>query len=144
MRFRSIRPRFTIRWLFVLIAGTATLCYVLFVRPTVLAYRFVNAIEQRDYATARGLLWLDNSSYGITPPLNDSESISFAYAEVLPQDWRDIWALQRRLIFRIRRRDDSGGRHIEWTRDWDVIAHVHRLEPGFKSADFVNFAPSDR
>jgi hypothetical protein len=128
MRLPRLQLRFSIRWLLVLIAATATLCYVLFVRPTVMAYRFVEAIEQREYATARGLLRLDNYRYGILPPLSDTESINFAYAEVLPREWSDIWALQRRLILRIRRHDDSDRRHIEWTHDWDVVARINCLD----------------
>ena len=142
MRSGRMRPRFTIRWLLVLIAAVATLCYVLFVRPTVMAYRFVEAIEQRDYAAARGLL-LDNWPPGVTPPLNDSETINYAYvyAEVLPQDWSDIWALRRRLILRIRHHDPNG-RRLEWTHDRDVVAHVHGLEIVVVQADFVRFRPS--
>jgi hypothetical protein len=135
-----MRPRFTVRWLLVFIAASATLCYVLFVRPTVVAYRFVTAIERRDYAAANGLL-LHNWRYGITPPLRNTESITFAYAEVLPREWSDIWALRRRLILRIRRKDNSDGRHIEWTRDWDVVAHVRGLEIVVMQADSVRFTP---
>jgi hypothetical protein len=136
-----MRPRFTIRWLLVLVAALATLCYVLFVRPTVMAYRFVEAIEQRDYSAAKVLLH-SNRPNRITPPLEDTESINFAYAEVLPREWSDIWALQRRLILRIRRQDDDDGRHIEWTEDWDVVARVNRLEVVIVQADAVRFKPS--
>jgi hypothetical protein len=141
MRFGRMRPRFTIRWLLVLVAALATLCYVLFVRPTVMAYRFVEAIEQRDYSAAKVLLH-SNRPNRITPPLEDTESINFAYAEVLPREWSDIWALQRRLILRIRRQDDDDGRHIEWTEDWDVVARVNRLEVVIVQADAVRFKPS--
>jgi hypothetical protein len=142
MRLPRLRLRFSIRWLLVLIAATATLCYVLFVRPTVVAHRFVEVIKHRDYTAARGLL-LRRWPHGIKPPLSDTESITFAYAEVLPREWGDIWALQRRLILRIRRHDDSGGRHVEWTRDWDVIAHVHGLEITMQ-ADSVRFTPDGK
>jgi hypothetical protein len=141
MRFGRMRPRFTIRWLLVLVAALATLCYVLFVRPTVMAYRFVEAIEQRDYSAAKVLLHSYRPNR-ITPPLEDTESINFAYAEVLPREWSDIWALQRRLILRIRRQDDDDGRHIEWTEDWDVVARVNRLEVVIVQADAVRFKPS--
>jgi hypothetical protein len=144
MRLPRPRLRFSIRWLLVLIAATAALCYVLFVRPTVMAHRFVEAVKHRDYATARGLLRLDNYRYGILPPLSDTESISFAYAEVLPQEWSDIWSLQRRLILRIRHQDDSDGRHLEFTEDWDVVAHVRTLELVIMQADSVRFTPSGK
>jgi hypothetical protein len=142
MRVPSIRLRFSIRWLLVLIAASATLCYVLFVRPTVVAHRFVKAIERRDYSTALGALLKSWPYSGIRPPLNDIESISYAYAEVLPRDWSDIWALQHRLILRIRRQDDRDGRHIEFTEDWDVIAHINGLEIVVMQADSVRFAPN--
>jgi hypothetical protein len=146
MRLPRIRLRFSIRWLLVLIAAMAALCYVLFVRPTVVAHRFVEAIKHRDFATARSLLRLESYEYGIPVPLtlNDTESISFAYAEVLPREWSDIWSLQRRLILRLRCHDDSDGRRIEWTQDWDVVAHVHALKPVIMQADSVRFSPNGR
>ena len=147
MRLPRIRLRFSIRWLLVLIAATATLCYVLFVRPTVVAHNFVETIKHRDYATARGLLRHGHYPYSdirLLPPLNDTESISFAYAEVLPREWSDIWALQCRLILRIRRQEDRDGRHIEFTEDWDVVAHVNNLEVVVAQADAVRFAPDGR
>ncbi|HEY3391397.1 MAG TPA: hypothetical protein VGK58_01725 [Lacipirellulaceae bacterium] len=140
MRLPRLRLRFSIRWLLVLIAATATLCYVLFVRPTVMSYRFVNAIEHRDYAAAVSLLRLDTYPYsGRLPPLNHTESIDYAYAEVLPRDWSDIWAMQRRLILRVRRHDDRDARYIEWTEDWDVVAHINGLEIVVMNADSVRF-----
>jgi hypothetical protein len=140
-----MRPRFTIRWLLVLIAATATLCYVLFVRPTVLAHHFVKTIEHRDYAAAVSLLRHDTYPYsGRIPPLNDAESIDYAYAEVLPRDWSDIWALHRRLILRVRRHDDDDGRRIEITEDWDVLAHVNGLEIVVTQADSVRFTPDGK
>jgi hypothetical protein len=144
MRLPRIRLRFTIRWLLALIAASATLCYVLFVRPTVVAHRFVEAIKQRDYATARSLFRPDSDLSGILSPLSGTESISFAYAEVLPQEWSDIWALERRLILRIRRQDDRDGRHIEFTEDWDVVAHIRALELDIMQADSVRFTPNGR
>ncbi|HJQ80540.1 MAG TPA: hypothetical protein VJ828_11320 [Lacipirellulaceae bacterium] len=142
MRLPRIRPQFSIRWLLVLIAASATLCYVFFVRPTVMAYRFVEVIEQRDYTTARGLLRFDHYPYaGI---LYDTESISFAYAEVLPRDWNDIWALQRRLILRIRRQVNSDGRHLEFTEDWDVVAHINELKVLVAQANSVRFTPDGK
>jgi hypothetical protein len=142
MRLPRIRLRFSIRWLLVLIAATAALCYVLFVRPTVVAHRFVKTIERRDYSTALGALLKSWPYSGIRPPLNDTESISFAYAEVLPREWSDIWSLQRRLILRIRRQDDRDGRHIEFTEDWDVVAYVNKLEVVVTQADSVRFTPN--
>jgi hypothetical protein len=144
MRSRRIRLRFSIRWLLVLIAATATLCYVLFVRPTVVAQRFVKSIERRDYSTALGALLKSWPYSGLRPPVNETESISFAYAEVLPREWSDIWALQRRLILRIRREDNRDGRHIEFTEDWDVVAHINRLEVVVTQADSVRFAPDGK
>jgi hypothetical protein len=140
MRLPRPRLRFSIRWLLVLIGATATLCYVLFVRPTVLAYRFVGDIAQRDYAAAIQLL--NNSPLETPPPLNDTKSITFSYAEVLPREWSDIWSLKRRLILRVRRQDDDDGRHIEWTEDWDVVAYIHGLEVVVVQADSVRFKKS--
>jgi hypothetical protein len=120
MRLPRVRLRFSIRWLLVLIAASATLCYVLFVRPTVVAHRFVNAVAAGDYETVESLL-----GHRLVVLKTDSQLIDRVYAEVLPREWNDIWSLRRRLLVRVSLYEDKDGRHIEWTEDINLAAHIN-------------------
>jgi hypothetical protein len=128
-----MRPRFSIRLLLVVITASATLCYVLFVRPTVLAQRFVDAVNERDYQTARSLLRSDFYSFRdffafYIPGKRSDRSAALIYAEVLPREWGDLWSFQRRFIFRVGLQDDSDGRHIEWTEDTEMVAFIDGVD----------------
>jgi hypothetical protein len=130
-----MRPRFSVRWLLLAFAVLAAVCYLLFERPTVIAERFVAAVHQRDYATAQALLqrphlWSGGESFALYVPRSREKSARtvLMYAEVLPREWSDIWRFQRRVIFRAALQDDSDGRHIEWSEDTQMVAHVGGLE----------------
>ena len=136
-----MRLRFSIRWLMVLVAAMALVCYVLFVRPAVLAQRLVNAVHSRDYETAKSLV-LNTDAWPLNNQSVDGElSVDSAYAEVLPRDWSDIWALRQRLILRVLRRDNSNGRQIRWAEDCDMLARVHGVQIVVAHADYVRFKP---
>ena len=121
-----MRPRFSIRWLFVIVTLSAVALYALFVRPTVFANRFVKSIEQRDFEDAYGLFREDPPLIAGRPIL-PSRSIALLYAEVLPREWSDIWSFQRRILFRVGFQDDSNGRHVEWTEDTEIVANIDGL-----------------
>jgi hypothetical protein len=105
------------------IAASATLCYVLFVRPTVMAHRFVEAVAARDFDTVESLL-----GHRLVVLKTDSQSVDRVYAEVLPREWSDVWALQRRLLLRISFHEDKEGRHIEWTEDTEYVADINSVK----------------
>ena len=128
MRLPDMRLRFSIRWLLVLIAAAATLCYVLFVRPTVLAHRFVDAVKGGDYETAKSLLLDEDKNVWVFRRSQAAISLDRLYAEVLPHEWSDIWRLRRRLLLRPSFHEDSDSRHIEWTEDLDLVSHIHGLQ----------------
>jgi hypothetical protein len=130
-----MRPRFSIRLLLLLIAVVAATCYVLLVRPTEIAKRFVAAVNERDHLAAKSLLpkrdfWSGRDFIAISNPPSKSEPtrIVSVYAEILPRDWSDIWSFQRRVIFRAGFHDDRDGRHIEWTEDTQLVARFNGLK----------------
>jgi hypothetical protein len=130
-----MRPRFSIRVLLVVFAVLATVCYVLFARPTVIAERFVTAVMGRDYRAAQSLIqYRDVRSLEVVFGVNNSlgrrstTRIVLIYAEVLPREWTDLWSFQRRVIFRVALEDDSEGRHTEWTEDTRLVAGPRGLE----------------
>ena len=123
-----MRPRFSIRLVLVVAALLATASYVLFVRPANVAHRFVEAVNEQDFTAARSLLidqdfWLFDDDSG-----DARKSVYRIYAEVVPREWPDIWSLQRRVLVRVMRRDDTGGQRVDWTEDIDMVAHISGME----------------
>jgi hypothetical protein len=122
------------RVLFAVCAVLAFACYLLFARPTVLAERFVAAVEARDDRLAESMLIQQGFrsgtnlvAYYTSPSPNPKIKMVRIYAEVLPRAWNDIWSFQRRLIFRVAFHDDTGGRHIEWAEDTRLVAGFRGL-----------------
>jgi hypothetical protein len=121
-----MRLRFSLRLIFVVTTLSAIALYWFVVRPGRLADRFVSAVNGRDYETARRMLpdfWLFKAD-----AVEHTVPIDLVYAEVLPAEWADYRCCQRRIILRVGRHNDSGGAHIEWTEDTDVVACPHRLK----------------
>ena len=130
-----MRPRFSVRLLLLFITVLAATCYVLLVRPTVIAKRFVAAVNERNQLAAQSLLpnrdfWIGREFLAISNPPEKDETarLVFVYAEVLPREWNDICAFQRRIIFRASFHDDRNGRHIEWTEDTQLVAHFNGMK----------------
>jgi hypothetical protein len=130
-----MRPRFSVRLLLIVFAVLAVVCYVLLARPTLMAERFASAVNNRDYGAAHSLLrdqrfWRRSSFFAIYTPQSATPTSKtvLIYAEVLPREWSDIWSFQRRLIFRVALVDDNDGRHVEWTEDTEMVAHIDGLE----------------
>jgi len=127
-----MRLRFSLRLVFVALTLVAVALYTLFVRPTLLAERFVTAIEQRDYATAK--LLLQSKNFWKVAERPKQGNVDFIYAELHPREWGDVWACKRRVIFRVAFHEDTDGRHVDWTTDIDVVAHITGLEAAY----FIN------
>jgi hypothetical protein len=113
-----IRIRFTIRLMFVITAVLAVTLYILFVRPTLIANRFVARIMSRDYPTVNSLL-VSHEMPGLDDETGTVEKI---YAEVLPREWEDICKCQRKIVVRFIHHQDEGGRRVDWTSDIDLVA----------------------
>ena len=123
-----MRLRFSVRVLLVAVALLAASCYLLFVRPSLLAERFVAAVNARDYRVAESLLkpqrfrsGANLVAYYTSPSAEPTTKAVLIYAEVLPREWNDIWSFRRRVIFRVAFHDDADGRHIEWAEDTRLV-----------------------
>ena len=128
-----MRPRFSIRLALIVICLLAALCYVLFVRPSEVAYEFAEAVNARDYQRASSLLrddfWSRRNFFAFfTPGKGSNTSATLIYAEVLPRERRDIWSFQRRFIFRVGLKDTSDGRHVEWVEDTQMVAFIDGVD----------------
>jgi hypothetical protein len=120
-KLNPIRIRFTIRLLFVITAVLAVALYVLYVRPTLIANRFVAAVMRCDFSTANSLLIGDE-----LPGLDDETgTVEQIYAEVLPREWEDIFKCQRKIVVRHVHHQEEGGRRVDWTSDTDLVAGFH-------------------
>jgi hypothetical protein len=93
----QMRPRFSLRWLLIAVAVLAIGLYVLFIRPTVVAQRFVAAIGRGDYSdlgTMRGSKLLQRFA-------SESDRVTSADVEIFarlePQTRDDVFKFQRRL-----------------------------------------------
>jgi hypothetical protein len=119
-----VKPRFSLRLVFFAFTLSAAVLYWCIARPTILANRFVAAVNNHDFASAKALLpdfWLFNPRSGATPP-------DMVYAEVFPREWTDLQMFQRRIILRVGRHRDTHGQHVEWTEDTDMVARPQGLE----------------
>lgn len=114
------------RWLLVFVTLSAAALYALFVRPTVIANRFVQSIQRGNFEDGYSFFREDPPLIAGQPIL-PSRSISLVYAEVLPREWGDIWRFQRRVLFRVGLRSDTDGRHVEWTDDSEIVANIDGL-----------------
>jgi hypothetical protein len=82
-----------------LAACVSVVCYWLFVRPTINAERFIEAIESKDYILA-------DSMCASTHRENLGDRIAErgdaqVKVEILPRHWRDYWRFKRRLLVRV-------------------------------------------
>jgi hypothetical protein len=99
------------RLILIVVAISGVTFYVLFVRPTVVANKFVSAIERNDYS------WVENSVWDL--------NFTHVDAKVLPREWSDIWRFQRRIALELRCFGDTYGKPRSWwTERWDVIAGI--------------------
>jgi hypothetical protein len=124
-----MRLRLSLRLLFIVTTISAMTMYWLFVRPTLLANRFVAAINSRDSEFAKSLL-SDNKFWTFDHHTSQSVSIDVIYddAEVLPREWTDIWACRRRLIMKVAYHQDADFGRLEWTEESVVTAGITGLK----------------
>jgi hypothetical protein len=74
----------------------ALACYFAFVRPTVLAQQFLDAMKARDFHQAESLCGDSNENY-FTHCMQKSESYDVVDAKLFPRRWSDLCKLQQRL-----------------------------------------------
>jgi hypothetical protein len=96
VRFGS---RFSLKTLLVLTAFVAAGCYWWIARPTMVAKRFVAAINRDDRAAARAMVARTESKASIWPRANRLPPVFEARLEALT--WQDLWRGERRIEFKI-------------------------------------------
>jgi hypothetical protein len=117
-----MRPRFSLRLILGAIGIFAVLLYVCVVRPTMLANRFVAAVNAQNVDTVDSYLgnrdWREEANTGLTRgPATRTDHI---YADLFPRDWGDWLLCRRRIVLRIARHWDDHGHRAEWTEDIDL------------------------
>lgn len=91
-----MRPRFSLKWLLVLIAIAGFGFYTFFVRPTATAKKFIKLVESGDYEGAESLC-LSHFSIDLRFHSNDA----LVEAKLEPRTWLDVLRTQRRVDIRI-------------------------------------------
>jgi hypothetical protein len=124
---QSVRPRFSLRLVLVAFALLSVLLYVLIIRPTTLANRFVDAVGRRDYDAAQALMSNAGEWDGVVNPPQVFKA-DRVYAELMPREWEDVWSCERRIVLRVARHNDRNENYVDWTEDTDVVAHPHGLK----------------
>jgi hypothetical protein len=117
-----MRARFSLRLILVAIGIFAVMLYVCVVRPTMLANRFVAAVNEQDMDAVDAFLggkdWREESYTGLTR--DRATRTDHIYADLIPRDLSDWLGCRRRIVLRIARHLDSNGQHVEWTEDIDL------------------------
>jgi hypothetical protein len=121
-----LRPRFSLRWIFVAFALSGVFLYLWFVRPTSRGQSFVAAIQSGDFRAARALANDDSLLDGIDA--KSSGVVDRVSAELTPWTWDDIWTARRRIWLHRRRREYLRGGY----RDQTTITNVTSQITGFK------------
>jgi hypothetical protein len=105
-----MRPRFSIRWLFVFITLVALACAI-FELPTIAARRFVTKVNTGDFSEANAIglqkvFWsykkADGEAYSFTELRTESE--------LMPRTWHDISKFRRRVAVTVRRPPNANER----------------------------------
>lgn len=96
-----MRPRFTLRTLLILTALAAAACYWFVARPTIVANRFVAAVNRGDYPAAQALA-IQPASWDQPPDwrLLNTKPLQYS-AQVQPRTWVDLCCARRRIQFQI-------------------------------------------
>ena len=101
------RLRFSLKWILVFFAFFGFACYLLFVRPTVLAERFVNLIQSNEYREAESLCVSDSRRFS---EYVKSESVVVT-VQLHARTWNDIWKMRRRMWVRVIPMSNGDGRN---------------------------------
>jgi hypothetical protein len=82
--------RFSLRWLLIAVAIVSVPLYFFFVRPTMLAERFVEAVNAHDAKRATAMV-----QGGDETAITTYYASTDYHAEILPRTWSDIWHAKR-------------------------------------------------
>jgi hypothetical protein len=129
------RPRFSVRALLVAVLAFAVVSYVLFVRPSVLANRFVAAMERGDYEAAEAFL-TDPPSDPLRSQLNNIRNPEVT-GTLRPRRTGDIFRFQRSLFVKVRPALSDHKRGIGY--QFETVATLWGVKP--PKMAYVSFGP---
>jgi hypothetical protein len=122
-----MRPHFSIRILLLAIAVSAFASYWAFARPTVIARKFMRAVEVGDYQRAEAFC-LDRDCRFLSVPIDELSDVS-ANAKLHPRQWRDIWTFKRRMLLQIVPAKSRPGSTDRVGFQAEVVATPSGIEP---------------
>ena len=85
----NMRPRFSLKWLLIVFTILGVAFYVAFVRPTVIANRFIESLKDTEYTT------LPSDLAGQDEMLR-TRKWKFKDARLEPREWADVWRCRQR------------------------------------------------
>jgi hypothetical protein len=84
----------SLRWLLVVVALLSLLFYLFFVRPTVIATRFMAVVKRGDYKTAESLVHGTDRRF-LTGIIEELEQPVIVDVELVPQYWQSLFSGKR-------------------------------------------------
>lgn len=130
-----MRPRFSLRWLLIAFAFSGFVFYLLFVRPTAIATRFVAAVENGDVDLQKSFYpsdQLQNQAYlSAAQRFNDFRTASMS---IEPRTWKDFVNCRRRITASQKeiRRTEAGDHPAEFVALFEAgLSHVRYVDKVF-------------
>ena len=84
-----MRFRFSLRWMLIAFTVLSVFFYVLFIRPTVIANRFVTAIRNGDFETAESLC-SGTTPHFLTEAIKENRKPVWVGAKLTPRTWGSL------------------------------------------------------
>lgn len=117
-----MRPRFSLKWLLIAFTTLGGAFYAAFVRPTVVASRFVNAIDDGDYSALEtaaifGDHDLKNAQELGTDHFTGSRMTSIR-TRLVPRSWMDLLACRRWIWLELCYHESAS---VGLTDEWQVM-----------------------
>ena len=100
----------------------AVVFYVCFVRPTVLAKRFVAAVESRQFEYADSLMG-QGRNFFVANADSDSQLVA---VHIFPRSWSDVWRFRRRVSVSVSAQGRVTGlaEHLGMAAAWGSVADL--------------------
>lgn len=122
----AMRPRFSLKWLLICFTVASVVLYVIFIRPTAIAERFVSRVENRDFDAIQPLSFHGQSFAGMLGEeghtLEECGDQVLVKAELEPRTWEDFFDCQRRISLEV------SAERSQWRRRSSVVASVDGLQ----------------
>lgn len=114
-----MRLHFSLRRLLLAFTTLSVAFYIAFIRPTVLANRFVAALESGDYRELALLTHhgstMETRLASITPQLPYSTDNFKVAASISPRTWQDVWRFRRRVDVEFTSREEATPVRFVWS-----------------------------